>query len=295
MAQTVKNPPAVQETQVSSLGQEDPLEKGMATHSSILAWKIPWTEEPGRLQSMGSQRVGLSDYTFTFKMTLYIQRIHALSISRFLLSKSVLVFVVRSNSLKHQNQFTKSYLSCWQDTRGFNTLCFICESHILLQGLIYRLYESWTMIFFLDSTLQFKRCIHVVCSETNSLDPEYCHPHLTDEETETWCRNVVSWGSPRSWLSGVTFPESPSWWPYMIHAPISMCPVPLTWLYFFPYLLSPPDLVLNSLFVYCWFLGRFIPQRRGLCCLSQSCCIFSTMDSNSHPVGTQYCYLLFIN
>jgi len=48
----------MQETQVQSLVQEDPLEKGMATHSSILAWKIPWTEEPGRLQSMGSQRVG---------------------------------------------------------------------------------------------------------------------------------------------------------------------------------------------------------------------------------------------
>ena len=57
MAQTVKNPPAMQETQVQSLGQEDPLEKGMATHSSILAWTIPWTEEPGGLQSMGSQRV----------------------------------------------------------------------------------------------------------------------------------------------------------------------------------------------------------------------------------------------
>ena len=56
MAQTVKNLPAVWETQVQSLGLEDPLEKGMATHSSILAWKIPWTEEPGRLQSMGSQR-----------------------------------------------------------------------------------------------------------------------------------------------------------------------------------------------------------------------------------------------
>ena len=54
----VKNPPAMQEAQVQSLGREDPLEKGMATHSSILAWKIPWTEEPGRLQSMGSQRVG---------------------------------------------------------------------------------------------------------------------------------------------------------------------------------------------------------------------------------------------
>ena len=57
MAQMVKNPSAVQETQVQSLGREDPLEKGMATLSSILAWKIPWTEEPGGLQSMGSQRV----------------------------------------------------------------------------------------------------------------------------------------------------------------------------------------------------------------------------------------------
>ena len=58
MTQTVKNLSAVQETQVRSLGWEDPLEKGMATHSSILAWRIPWTEEPGGLQSMGSQRVG---------------------------------------------------------------------------------------------------------------------------------------------------------------------------------------------------------------------------------------------
>ena len=49
----------MQETWVSFLGQEDPLEEEMATHSSILAWTIPWTEEPGRLQSMGSQRVGL--------------------------------------------------------------------------------------------------------------------------------------------------------------------------------------------------------------------------------------------
>ena len=54
----VKNLPTVQETWVQSLGKEDPLEKGMATHSSILAWEMPQTEEPGRLQSMGSQRVG---------------------------------------------------------------------------------------------------------------------------------------------------------------------------------------------------------------------------------------------
>ena len=54
----VKNLPAMQETQVRSLGWKDPLEKGMASHSSILAWRIPWTEEPGGLQSMTSQRVG---------------------------------------------------------------------------------------------------------------------------------------------------------------------------------------------------------------------------------------------
>ena len=57
MAQVVKNLPAIQETHVQSLSVEDPLEKGMVTHSSIPAWRIPWTEKPGRLQSMGSQRV----------------------------------------------------------------------------------------------------------------------------------------------------------------------------------------------------------------------------------------------
>ena len=57
MAQTVKHLPAMWETWVQSLGQEDPLEKEVATYSSTLAWEIPWTEEPGRLQSMGLQRV----------------------------------------------------------------------------------------------------------------------------------------------------------------------------------------------------------------------------------------------
>ena len=59
MAQLVKNLPTMQETQVQSLGWENPVEEEMAAHSRILAWKIPWTEEPGRLQSMGSQRVRL--------------------------------------------------------------------------------------------------------------------------------------------------------------------------------------------------------------------------------------------
>ena len=62
-----KNPPAMQETQVRSLGQEDPLEEGLATHSSILAWRIPWTEEPGRLQSMRvtNSQIRLSDFHST--------------------------------------------------------------------------------------------------------------------------------------------------------------------------------------------------------------------------------------
>ena len=61
MAQLVKNQPAVQETWVRSLGWEDHLEKGMAIHSSILAWRIPWTKDPGRLQSKESQRVDTTE------------------------------------------------------------------------------------------------------------------------------------------------------------------------------------------------------------------------------------------
>ena len=60
VAQMIKNLPAMQETRVQSLGREDPLEKGMATYSSIVAWRIPWIEEPGGLQSMGSQRIELN-------------------------------------------------------------------------------------------------------------------------------------------------------------------------------------------------------------------------------------------
>jgi len=68
VAQIVKNLPAMQETHIQSLGWEDPLEKELATHSSVLAWRSPWTEEFGRLQSMGLQRVGhnLETNIFTF-------------------------------------------------------------------------------------------------------------------------------------------------------------------------------------------------------------------------------------
>ena len=68
VAQVVKHLPAMGETLVGSLGQEDPLEKGMVTHSSFLAWRIPWTEEPGGLQSMGSKRVRHDRATNTFSL-----------------------------------------------------------------------------------------------------------------------------------------------------------------------------------------------------------------------------------
>ena len=72
VTQMVKSLPAMQETGVQSLGWEDPLEKKMATHSSILAWEIPWTEEAGGLQSTGSQRVGHDWATNTFTSLHYI-------------------------------------------------------------------------------------------------------------------------------------------------------------------------------------------------------------------------------
>ena len=83
MAQRVKHLPAMQETRVQSLGQEDALEKEMATHSSILAWRIPWMEGPGRLQSTGLHRVGHDSTTsLSLSMTLYSfhARRHAMSL-----------------------------------------------------------------------------------------------------------------------------------------------------------------------------------------------------------------------
>ena len=71
MAQKVKNLPAMQETRVRSLGREDPLEKEMATHSSTLAWRISWTEEPGRLQSMDSKE---SDTTVQLSLSFILVR-----------------------------------------------------------------------------------------------------------------------------------------------------------------------------------------------------------------------------
>ena len=82
VAQMVKNLPAMQETWVQTLGREDPLEKEMATYSSILPWRIPWTEEPGRLQSMGSQRVGHNWVTNTHSRVSVCTHTHTQAYSK---------------------------------------------------------------------------------------------------------------------------------------------------------------------------------------------------------------------
>ena len=101
VAQTVKKPPAMQETQVWSLGQEDPLEKGMAIYSSILAWEVSWTEEPSTLPCMGSKRIGHDQVTNSFANHLGI--FHNFCFWSFLLVNFISVF-------KHRRFLLKQYL-----------------------------------------------------------------------------------------------------------------------------------------------------------------------------------------
>ena len=98
VVQLVKNLPAMQETRVQSLSLEDTLEKGMAIHSRILAWKIPWTEEPGRLPSMGLKRVGhnwvTNTFTFSFHFSLMpFGTISSISIYRIFLYISIIIII----------------------------------------------------------------------------------------------------------------------------------------------------------------------------------------------------------
>ena len=97
----VKNLPAVWETWVQSLGSEDPLEKGMATHSSILAWRIPWTEETGGLQSMGLQRIGHDRATFTMYTYIHAYVSLALEPEHAKYSRLILGYMCAWTSLSH--------------------------------------------------------------------------------------------------------------------------------------------------------------------------------------------------
>ena len=111
VAQTVERLPTMRETRVRSLGWEDPLEKELATHSSTLAWKIPWNEEPGRLQSMGSQRVGHNWATsLHFKWTAVSLYLFEILISIILLTPSCATLVI----------LTVEYIGCNRKIENFS-------------------------------------------------------------------------------------------------------------------------------------------------------------------------------
>ena len=110
VAQTVKNQPAMQETQVQSLGWEESLEKWMTTQSSILAWRIPWTEKPGGLQSMDSQRVGHDWATDTFKGPSYYSGVNNSKQQYMIYLASILVNWEREEKQKIWDHFN---INCW--------------------------------------------------------------------------------------------------------------------------------------------------------------------------------------
>ena len=115
VAQTVKNLPAMQETRVRSLGRKDPLEKGMTIHSSILAWRIPWTEDPGWLQSMGLQRVGHDWVTNTFNLFY--------EVSLCCWEKVVSSEVLEVRGAKRRDGASVSYCFCYTDIKRHPCLC----------------------------------------------------------------------------------------------------------------------------------------------------------------------------
>ena len=173
VAQIVKCPPARRETWVQSLGWEDPLEKEMTTHSSTLAWKMPWTEEPGGLQSMGSQRFGHDWMTDTHLSFIYV---------------CLSIFYLRS---------VFSY--CSWGSQGKNTEV---TSHSLLQWAVYCQKESWVLKNCCFWTVVLKKTLEspLDCKEIHPVHPKgnqsWIFIRRTDREAETpilWAPDAKIW------------------------------------------------------------------------------------------------------
>ena len=138
MAQTVKNLPAMWKTQVWSLGQEDTLEKGMATHSSILAWSIPWTEEPGKMQFMGSQRVrywAINTFTFTTKLSYFSSHEYILRFSTYLWKWETFAYVVL--------EYKVYFLTCVASSCEFALILHFFFSPMINNILFKKLSKIW--------------------------------------------------------------------------------------------------------------------------------------------------------
>ena len=212
MAQRLKCLPSMQETWVQSLGQEDPLEKEMATHSRILAWRIPWTEEPGGLQSIGLQRVG---YKWATSLSLHF---HVLKRSKCLLIswlqspsaviletkkiKSVTVSIV-SPSICHevmgprQRQGQRHYFA---NKGPSSQSCGFSSSHIWMWELDYK--ESWALKNWCFWTMGLEKTLEspLDCKEIQPVHPKWDQSWIftgrTDVEAETpilWPPDVKSW------------------------------------------------------------------------------------------------------
>ena len=181
VAQRVKRLPAMQETWVRSLGQEDPLEKEMATHSSTLAWKIPWTEKPGRLQSMGLQRVG---HDWATSLSLSLHKIISLTVS--ILSPSIchevmgpdaMILVFQMLSFKPSFSFSsftfikRLFSSSLSALRVVSSVCLrlliflpailipACDSSILAFHMIYSAYSLLQWTTFCQNSPQWSICL----------------------------------------------------------------------------------------------------------------------------------------
>ena len=147
----VKNPPAMRETWVLSLDWEDPLEKGMATHSSILAWRIPWTEEPGRLQSMGSQRVRHDRPTFTMQSTNMCTQCHHST----------------GQNLHHISPGQLQLFHKWSFCFGsFNAYIYVCMCVYIIQ--------SWSCHFLATENLSIVYCYFHDNTQPIQLGLLYC-------------------------------------------------------------------------------------------------------------------------
>ena len=143
VAQRLKRPPPMRETRVRSLGQEDPLEKEMATHSSILAWRIPWTEKPSRLQSTRSQRVGHDWATSPYHIS-YVKNTNNIFIpdgySNILIGPIHNSFIYINVQIAHTNTYSGDYkhfinsgcLSVWYSLLSYSVYLnyFIIKYHI---------------------------------------------------------------------------------------------------------------------------------------------------------------------
>ena len=140
VAQMVKRLPTMPETRVQSLDCEDPLEKEMAAHSSILAWKIPWMEEPGRLQSMGHKE---SDTTERLHFTsLHYNYLYTLAFLTFLFSNKCMAYLVTQYFLKFSSDWPDSKVNKWKDQMLFDqqSCCLVKNCYLELLNIVFK---SW--------------------------------------------------------------------------------------------------------------------------------------------------------